>query len=306
MQSYETSIGVDDAIASERFFQGMLDSCSSMEVLFNAERGVVYITPFCEQLTGYCADDFYSDDELITKIIHTEHRDRIRFFLADFVNNHLKNDDVICRICTKSDEVKYVKILVSCFNGDCQEYGFRISLQEISRQVVMQEELDKKIKVLDFLAEISKIVIQPGMDDEHIRTVVEKIGEFTQLDRIGALIYEELPYQNTRIYKWDPKDFSSRSNIDLFIKDFLISKEGIDFLSESDQPYISYPVDGIEYLIHFEPIMLEGQVKGVISFSHDNLDVIESQMDLIRYTARQLQNAIQLNYVNHKLATRCV
>ncbi|MBI9033729.1 MAG: PAS domain-containing protein [Bacteroidales bacterium] len=290
-----------EALASNLFFKNMLDSCSSMEILCNTDLKVEYVTPYCQQLTGYTPDEYYLNESQITEGIHPLDRERIVFFFSDFIQNDLKKDDTLCRIITKSSQLKYLKIVMSCFTEDCAKHGIRISLQEVSQQMRLQEELERKIGEQNFLSEISKLVVKPDLDIENIEFVLKKIGEYLGLDRIGALIYEEQPHQSTSVMKWDPYNLSATSEIDSFLKNYVLEHRNTDFVENNDRKILPYSMKGVQYHVHFEPIVLEGELKGVISFTNRNLSKIEDQLELIRYTSRQVQNAIQLNYSNHKL-----
>ncbi len=67
----------------------------------------IYISPSCGQITGYDAEDFFQDPDLLRKIIHPDDRERLISHFSDSIDRNACQLEY--RIITKENEVRWLQ-----------------------------------------------------------------------------------------------------------------------------------------------------------------------------------------------------
>ena len=93
----------------EKFYQTLIDSTYDWEELLGPDNRFLYVSPSCERITGYAADEFLDDPRLLESIVHPEDREMMR----DHWNEgfHSFRDETHCldfRIITRDGEIKWI------------------------------------------------------------------------------------------------------------------------------------------------------------------------------------------------------
>lgn len=116
-----------------------LDFTNDWETWLGPDGNYIYISPSCQRITGYSADEFLKDPELLEQIIHPEDRELFR--------RHFKKGDgelqhVDLRIVARNGEERWIShICQPVFSSDGRYMGRRGSTRDITERVRAQKAL---------------------------------------------------------------------------------------------------------------------------------------------------------------------
>jgi signal transduction histidine kinase len=161
---------------------------------------------------------------------------------------------------------------------------------------------DNKISKLDFLAKISKIDFDLKNEKEEINSALHQIGIFVDVCRVGLVIYEDLPYQNLSVFTWDPLELGKRSTLNNYLKSLVLKKEVRNKLLEREDQLVTYEINNQSYYIHLEPIEINKQLVGVISFTSQNKKHLQNQTQFIKLISDHIIKSFNQNYSNYRLS----
>ena len=218
-------------VESEWKFRTVSESSNDWEYWLSENRQIVYMSPSGEKITGYGAQEFMNDPDLLTNIIHPEDRP---LFL-----NHMENlqdashEGMEFKIVSKSGQIKWLAHICSPLYMQHKFLGRRISNRDITDRRMAEDELRKY--------------------REHLEELVEQ--RTTELKEIA----DELTRSNK-----DLKEFAYVVSHDLkeplqVIKGFLMlfEKRYKDKLDEKANELIRFAVDGAKRMQELIKDLLE-------------------------------------------------
>ncbi|MCF8403183.1 MAG: PAS domain S-box protein [Bacteroidales bacterium] len=129
---------------SELKFRTLADFTYDWEYWLSPEGEVIYMSPSCQRISGYSADEFSNDPELLNQIVIDEDRplpllDKIRERLLNEKDNVITAD---LRIRTRENKIKWISHTIQLLNNEEDEFlGYRISNRDITEQKLADEEL---------------------------------------------------------------------------------------------------------------------------------------------------------------------
>ena len=133
----------DDSLTElvERF-QIVSDHTASWEYWLNPKGEFVYISPWCEKISGYTPKEFFDDSDLIMNIIHPNDR----WLLRQHINNYYMTEDthtIDFKIFNRNGEVIWINhTCQSVYNSNGIFLGRRVS----NRDITAYKELEIKLK----------------------------------------------------------------------------------------------------------------------------------------------------------------
>jgi PAS domain S-box-containing protein len=142
-----------DALArSELNLRTIADYTFDWEQWLDVEGKPLWISPSCERITGYSAEEFTGDPGLLLRIIHPEDRE---LFLAQEqtsrgADNGVSNFD--CRIVTKSGKTAWINhSSLAIFTPEGAPLGRRVSNRDVTIRRAAEEELKRQSSLLTSL-----------------------------------------------------------------------------------------------------------------------------------------------------------
>ena len=129
---------------SEEKFRTVADHTYDWEYWTGADGNLVYLSPSCERITGYTADEFLRDSELLTWIVHPDDRDKFIYHLCNDENGVTTSDceRLNFRIHTKSGEEFWIAhICQEVFDREGKSIGRRACNRDITRSKQAEEKL---------------------------------------------------------------------------------------------------------------------------------------------------------------------
>lgn len=125
---------------SEARFRTVADFTYDWQYWIDPDGGFLYVSPSCERITGYTADEFINDPGLLRKIIHRDDGEVADVLFRNGCDSRLQPIDF--RIISKSGQTLWISNLCKSVYGDDGEWlGIRGSNRDITQQKSMEAEL---------------------------------------------------------------------------------------------------------------------------------------------------------------------
>jgi PAS domain S-box-containing protein len=146
---------------SEEKFRIVADNTYDWEYWANPAGGFVYISPSCEKLTGYRAEDFESDPDLIYRIIHADDRERFREHRKEVRGTPRPEDEMEFRIVCRDGSEKWIAhVCQPVFDEEGRYLGARGSNRDITGRKAIEKERERLIGELK--SALSKVKLLSG------------------------------------------------------------------------------------------------------------------------------------------------
>jgi PAS domain S-box-containing protein len=128
----------------ERRFNIVTNNLYTWELWIGSDNRLLYVSPSCDRITGYQADEFMEDSNLITNIAHPDDRD-------DVVKHHYskteqENTSILnFRILTRGGELRWIQsVCRSVYDDDGNWQGRRYSCRNVTEHKIRDEALREK------------------------------------------------------------------------------------------------------------------------------------------------------------------
>ncbi|MDD1608931.1 MAG: CHASE domain-containing protein [Methylococcaceae bacterium] len=153
---------------SEIKFKTVADFAYDWEYWVGKDRQIIYMSPSCEKISGYKAEEFLADNALLKKIIHPEdeklwdnHVGKAHFF--EQIHDEAELD---FRIIKKDGSVAYISHLCRpIFDDKANSFGRRISNRDITERKQAEMELRIAATVFEsqegmFITDTNKVILK--------------------------------------------------------------------------------------------------------------------------------------------------
>lgn len=122
----------DERRASDERFRTVANFTHDWEYWVSPEGKYLYVSPSCERITGYRAEEFIQDPDLLRALIHPDDRARINSHLHDAFEKH-ETVALDFRIITRAGEERWVNhVCMPVFGEDGRWLGRRASNRDIT------------------------------------------------------------------------------------------------------------------------------------------------------------------------------
>ncbi|MGK7900356.1 MAG: PAS domain S-box protein [Hormoscilla sp.] len=142
--------------SSERF-RTVADFTYDWEYWISPGGDFIYISPACERITGYRADEFIEDAELLQKIVHPGDRATV----WQHLDEELESEEVCAidfRIITRSDSIRWIgHICQPVYSDDGRYLGRRVSNRDITDRARAEAEAARLLQNLQEAQRIAHI-----------------------------------------------------------------------------------------------------------------------------------------------------
>jgi len=130
----------ESLLAQGEMFRTIADSAYDWEYWHGPNREIIYMTPSCERITGYAADEFVTDPELLYRVVHPEDRHLVDDIMHDFTLD--KDATADFRIVRRDGEICWIGHACHViFRKDGQFMGRRACNRDISERKRLEAEL---------------------------------------------------------------------------------------------------------------------------------------------------------------------
>jgi PAS domain S-box-containing protein len=168
---FERNIHQKEKIISDQtqMFKTVADYAGNWEYWLTPDQSIFYMSPSCEQITGYSVEEFKSDPNLVFDIIHPEDRQLI-LTRSESTAMALPQACLEFRIMCRNKTVKWIEHTSRIvFDGNDKNAGLRVSNRDITEKKERQERLlyesEERYKVL---VHASPLIIATIRDNEFV------------------------------------------------------------------------------------------------------------------------------------------
>ena len=169
---------------SELRYRTVADFTSDWEYWILSDGTLCYVSPSCEQISGYTPAEFYADPQLLNRIVHPEDQNlyaRHRHDLGDAAGP----DALDFRIRTKDGAIRWIAhVCQPVFDGDGKPNGVRAS----NRDNTERKRMEEQVRQLAFYDPLTHLPNRRLLNDRLSQTLLaSKRSAF-----YGALMFMDL------------------------------------------------------------------------------------------------------------------
>jgi PAS domain S-box-containing protein len=134
---------------SELRFRTMAEFTVDWEFWINTDHSFRYVSPSCEEFTGYTPQDFYADPELMNRIIHPEDRELYENHTHDLLPSG-KPRPIDFRLVTRDGETRWIAhVCRPVIGSGGSSLGWRASNRDITRRKEIERMLHEYTETLE-------------------------------------------------------------------------------------------------------------------------------------------------------------
>ena len=194
-----------DLTNKEKYYR--LFTENAVDIIFRyriaPEQGFEYISPAVTEITGYTAEEFYNDPELIFKLIHPKD---VALYEDAKKNLHVANSMVTTRIFCKNLSEIWVEQKFNLIYGENNQI---VAIEGIARDVTTRKMLEQDVARLDRLNTVGQMAASVAHEIRNpmttVRGYLQLIGnkkEFALYKEQFVLVMDELDRTNSIISEY--------------------------------------------------------------------------------------------------------
>lgn len=178
-------------IESEKKFRLLAEKANDLIYRYELypEEGFSYVSPASVRITGYTPDNFYKDPDLITRIVHSEDRDRLLNITNYYITHSEQRETLTMRWVRKDGKVVWIEQQNVRIFDDNEKL---IALEGIARDVTERHEAAERIReaFYSIITVVSDILTarDPYIEYHH-----------RNVSRLSSKIAEKIGLDDTRI-----------------------------------------------------------------------------------------------------------
>jgi PAS domain S-box-containing protein len=164
---------------SEEQYRLIADNSVAWIYLIAPDRRLLYMSPSCEQMTGYPSGEFLADPDLMMRIVHPEDRKDVEEYPAETLESSVSHSQEF-RIITKSGETRWIDH--QCF-PICDETGRVIGRRGMNLDVTERKQAEKELKntLIDLERSNQELEQFAYVASHDLQEPLRMISSFTQL-----------------------------------------------------------------------------------------------------------------------------
>ncbi|MFN2268452.1 MAG: PAS domain S-box protein [Desulfonatronovibrio sp.] len=146
----------DDLQKKEERLKLITNTSYDWEYWVKPDGSLEYCSPSCEKISGYSAEGFLKDPDLIQQIVHPEDIPAWNEHVCT-TSSYSENAEITFRIVTRSGEVVWIEHkCVAVVAPDSTYLGRRVSNRDVTKRVNTEQELRKENERLRRMLELSR------------------------------------------------------------------------------------------------------------------------------------------------------
>ncbi|MEA5098736.1 MAG: diguanylate cyclase [Burkholderiaceae bacterium] len=139
---------------SQARLRTIADNAYGWEYWQGPDKEIIYMSPSCEQITGYTVEEFTGDPELLNAIIHPEDRHLMEIHMHYVERNKDDGSELDFRIVRKDGEVRWIAhTCKAIYSQNGQYMGRRGSRRDLTDRYRQEESLRLAATVFDSVNE---------------------------------------------------------------------------------------------------------------------------------------------------------
>ncbi len=187
----DQKIEIDEILRSLERYKLIADFAHDWEMWFRPDRSFEYISPSCENLTGYAAGEIINNPDILDDIIYPPDLDDFRNFISDSLNFVDIRQLLNFRILTRTKQIRWCEIKCRAVYDSRGKYlGQRASVNDVTR-------------LMQALGEIKNLSADKEYDarirDRYMREIEDKDRELVSQLMVLSNKNETLQYIKTNL-----------------------------------------------------------------------------------------------------------
>ncbi len=176
---------------NEERFRTVADFTYDWECWIGGDGCYIYVSPACERITGYQAQEFIQDPNLLIAITHPDDRASIAHHLeAEIDDGQVHHLDF--RILTQRGEERWIEHMCQpVYSADGRWLGRRSSNRDSTERKQAAQLLQRQLTELTVLHTIATAAAEATDEDSLIRQAVEAIGELLYPNDLQVWLLDE-------------------------------------------------------------------------------------------------------------------
>jgi PAS domain S-box-containing protein len=277
------------------------------EYWLGADDSLIYVSPSCERITGYKAEDYLKEPALLTKIIIDQ--DRALWHKHHSGKHNKEADELQFRIRTKEGEERWIEHVCQPVIDEKGKFlGRRASQRDITDRKKIEKELKERLQFERLLSETSATFanLSASKVEEEVERGLKRIVEFLGVDRGTVFEFSEDTKSLYSVNSYAVQELSAYTeetaeHVFPWILKTLLQGETIIWqdkpgaiADQSPKEKPSLQRWGIKSKVSI-PITVGGALRAVISFSSltQNLTWTDEMVDRIKLFGEIFANSIE-------------
>lgn len=142
---------------AEKRYRTVADFTYDWEYWESPEREMLYVSPSCERISGYAAEEFLDNPDLLQQIIYREDRG----IWADHrhtAGSKKGSTEIEFRIHTKDGKIRWIEhVCQPVYDNDGGYLGIRASNRDVTKRKLIEKVLEKKDRMLQEAQSIARL-----------------------------------------------------------------------------------------------------------------------------------------------------
>lgn len=177
---------------SEEKYRIVADFTSDWEYWQSPDKTFRYMSPSCEEFTGYSVQEFMDNHELFINIIHPDDRRMFKEHLHDF-HSRKTTMAIDFRIICRNNQLRWISHICRPLYSDAGEFlGRRISNRDITERKRIEDilkENEEKLQIITHTAQDAIILMDNKKRISFWNPAAEKIFGYTNKEAIGQELH---------------------------------------------------------------------------------------------------------------------
>jgi diguanylate cyclase (GGDEF)-like protein/PAS domain S-box-containing protein len=188
---------------SEDKYRTVADFTYDWEVWRAPDTSYVYISPSCKRITGYRADEFLADPNLMIKIVHPDDRPEfIEHYRAITHERNAQDQHLDFRIVTANGEIRWINHYCTVVHTeDGRWLGRRESNRDITARKLAEESLRKSEEKWRSLVSATPDYIALQDAEGRFQFLNHYAKGFNEKDVIGSSVYQYLSLESVETFR---------------------------------------------------------------------------------------------------------
>jgi two-component system, cell cycle sensor histidine kinase and response regulator CckA len=177
--------------ASEERYRMVADFTFDWEYWEGPDNQLRYISPSCERITGYTAEEFTADPGLLTRLVHPEDLAAMKTHHREITSSG-QSHHLDMRITRRDGEERWVShVCRTVFDERSILLGRRASNRDITERKRAEEALSRYARRLESLESISRAVLAARSPEDVAATALERLRGLVPCERASVTVFEE-------------------------------------------------------------------------------------------------------------------
>jgi len=168
----------------ENIYRTLIECSPDWLMWMGNNQSIKYISPVVKKITGYDAEDFLENPDLVKQIIHPEEKETMNYAFEEEQADH-HSGAIEFRIIHKNGEICWIEhYCQAVFDENNKIVGRIISNRDITSKKYLEQKLLKMVRIVEHSAE-SVIITDVKGRIEYVNSVFERISGYLSKDVIG-------------------------------------------------------------------------------------------------------------------------